>query len=231
MNYNHLFFDLDHTLWDFETNAHECLEEIYFSYRLESLGVDNTQSFLDTFSEVNRQYWAMLENNDISAEELKRQRFKVTLQRLGVEIDFDFGLKMTDTFLALLPHKKALIEGTIEILEYLKPKYNLHIISNGWYDIQIKKMESSAIHHYFDEIITHEKVNALKPNKAIFDYAVLATNTETEQCLMIGDNYEADVLGAMNAGIDAVFYNPDQLDFDSKPTFEIRDLRELMELL
>jgi HAD superfamily hydrolase (TIGR01549 family) len=133
--------------------------------------------------------------------------------------------------LELLPRKAHLIEGTIELLEYLLPNYELHIISNGWQDIQVNKMKSSEIHHYFGEIITNELAGTRKPDRRIFDYAVEVTNANLSESLMIGDNYEADILGAINASMDTVFYNPDNIPTSEKPTFEIKQLIELKEIL
>lgn len=229
--YQHLFFDLDHTLWDFERNSHECLIEIYEQFNLKSLGINELEAFLSKFSEINKLHWDLLEKKEITIDQLRRRRFTETLEPFGVIIDEEFGLKINDTFLALLPHKSHLIEGAIEVLEYLKPKYELHIISNGWQEIQIRKMESSAILHYFNEIITNERAEARKPDKQIFEYAINLTNASLSNSLMIGDNYEADIKGAMNANLDTVFYNPEKQSIIEKPTFEILNLVDLKDFL
>ncbi len=230
-NYQHLFFDLDHTLWDFEQNAHDCLIEIYDHFNLAAIGVEEVTDFCAKFSKVNHHYWALLEQKIITADELRRGRFKTTFANLGIEVEEAFGLAMNDFFLKALPHKKALIEGAIEVLDYLKPKYPLHILSNGHEALQMKKMESSGIAHYFEEIITFDKAKALKPDKAIFDYALQCTNASLSSSLMIGDNYEADIKGAMNAALDTVFYNPAQQKTREKPTFDIVELVEIKRFL
>jgi YjjG family noncanonical pyrimidine nucleotidase len=230
-SYDHLFFDLDHTLWDFEGNALECLAEMYENFNLLSLGVENFDDFYINFSEANRHYWALLERKEITVDELRKKRFKTAFHKLGIDITEEFGLKMTDVFLELLPHKTKLIEGTIEVLDYLKPHYQLHIISNGWQDIQVKKMENSGILHYFDAIITNEIANARKPEKGIFDHALKQTNASFSRSLMIGDNYEADILGAKNADFDTVFYNPEKQETIEKPTFEIFKLTDMKAFL
>jgi YjjG family noncanonical pyrimidine nucleotidase len=230
-SYEHLFFDLDHTLWDFEGNALECLAEMYKNFKLKSLGVESFDAFYINFSEANRYYWALLERKEITVEQLRRSRFKAAFQKLGIDITEEFSLKMTEVFLDLLPQKKRLIEGTIDILDYLKPRYQLHIISNGWQGIQVKKMENSGILHYFDAIITNEIANARKPEKGIFDFALKQANAPISNSLMIGDNYEADILGAKNADFDTVFYNPEKQETVEKPTFEIFKLTDMKAFL
>lgn len=231
MTYKHLFFDLDHTLWDFERNAHECLHEIYDIHHLKGLGVSSLADFLTNFSEINKKYWEMLEKNEITIEQLRRRRFQEAINKSGADIDEEFGLKVNDSFLELLPHKAHLIDGAIKILDYLAPRYELHIISNGWQDVQVQKLKSSEITHYFGEIITNERANARKPDKQIFEYAIQTTNASIDSSLMIGDNYEADIRGAMNANLDTVFYNPDKIKISEKPTFEIIHLEELIDIL
>ena len=231
MTYKHLFFDLDHTLWDFERNSAECLADIYEQFRFKSLNISSLDAFQSEFSIVNKYYWSLLESNKITHHELRQRRFRDTLLNLGADVDEDFGLEINEYFLGILPKKAHLIEGTVEVLEYLLPNYELHIISNGWQDIQVNKMKSSEIRHYFGEIITNELAGTRKPDRRIFDYAVELTNANLAESLMIGDNYEADILGAISANMNTVFYNPDAITTTQKPTFEIKKLVELMEIL
>ncbi len=231
MPYKHLFFDLDHTLWDFERNSAECLADIYDVFKFKSLNISTLEDFQQEFSIVNKYHWQLLESNQITHEELRRRRFKETLQNLGADVDEDFGLEINEYFLQLLPQKAHLIEGALEILDYLLPKYELHIISNGWQDIQINKMKSAEIHHYFDKIITNELAGTRKPDRRIFDYSIAITNANLAESIMIGDNYEADILGAISANLDTVFYNPENLPTGQKPTFEINKLVELKVIL
>jgi YjjG family noncanonical pyrimidine nucleotidase len=231
MNYKHLFFDLDHTLWDFEKNSAECLADIYDVFKFKDLNISSLDAFQQEFSVVNKHYWSLLESNQITHHELRQRRFRDTLINLGADIDENFGLEINEYFLDLLPRKAHLIDGAVELLEYLLPNYELHIISNGWQDIQVNKMKSSEIHHYFGEIITNELAGTRKPDRRIFDYAVEVTKATLAESLMIGDNYEADILGAISANMDTVFYNPDNIPIGQKPTFEIKRLIELKEIL
>ena len=247
--YRHIFFDLDHTLWDFERNANECLVEIYEKFSLKSLSpktenelsnsltINKLDDFLLAFDTENRKLWSLLDKRKITHQELRKRRFKESLAVLEIEVDEDFSDKMNDEFLRLLPLKSHLIDGAIEVLDYLLPKYNLHIITNGFDEIQATKMASAEIQHYFGEVITNEKANARKPEKEIFEFALKTANAKLEESIMIGDNYEADILGAISAGMDSVFYNADNTErrpqqvTHQKPTFEIFHLVELMEIL
>jgi YjjG family noncanonical pyrimidine nucleotidase len=229
--YKHLFFDLDHTLWDFEQNAHDCLLELYERFNLKALGVEDALLFCEKFSEANKICWALLEQKLITTDQLRRKRFKDTFANVGVEIEEALGLEMNAVFLELLPIQKGLIEGTIEVLDYLRPNYQLHILSNGYQELQKQKMQSSGILHYFEEIITIDNAKALKPDKAIFDYALKSANAAVSNSLMIGDNYEADIKGAINANFDVVFYNPAGQKTVEKPTFDILKLTELKTFL
>ncbi len=226
-SYEHLFFDLDHTLWDFEENAKTCLLEMYDHFNLQSIGLEDVTAFCQEFSEANQHYWALLERKEITVEDLRRRRFKTAFANLGIEITESFSVEMTQVFLELLPQKDCLIEGAIDVLEYLKPNYQLHILSNGWQELQVQKMQSSGILHYFDVLVTFEKANARKPEKAIFDYALHHANASLSNSLMIGDNYEADIKGAINAHWNTVFYNPEKIETVLKPTYDIGSLIEL----
>jgi YjjG family noncanonical pyrimidine nucleotidase len=241
--YKHIFFDLDHTLWDFERNANECLAEIYEKFSLKnlsqkqeskndnSLTINNLDDFLLAFDVENRKLWSLLDKRLITHQELRKRRFKEALAALEIEVSEDFSDKINEEFLRLLPQKSHLIDGALEVLDYLLPKYHLHIITNGFDEIQATKIASSEIQHYFGEVITNEKANARKPEKEMFEFALKTTNSKLEDSIMIGDNYEADILGAISAGMDTIFYNPAEEEFTQKPTFEISHLLELKKIL
>ncbi|SOE20957.1 putative hydrolase of the HAD superfamily [Spirosomataceae bacterium TFI 002] len=203
-----LYFDLDHTLWDFEANSKECLVQIYDE--LLSKEVDfSTSDFVDTFSVVNRNMWAALEREEITHDYLRENRFKTTLAQLNHGIQAEKGKKLNDLFLELLPTKTTLIPNAIEILDYCKSKYNLHIISNGFYEVQLRKMRGSGIFHYFSEIVTNEIAGARKPSKDIFNYAMTASKCKAQDAVMIGDSYDADIFGAKNVGMKAIYFAPE----------------------
>lgn len=229
--YTHIFFDLDHTLWDFEKNADECLQEIFETNQLAQRGIESYQLFFDTFSEINKGLWKLLDNCQITHQDLRVQRFKKALAALGIEIDEEYSNDLNEQFLVLLPQKAHLMDGAKDILDYLQDKYQLHIISNGYDDVQARKMKSSEIFHYFDVIATNEKANARKPHPDIFNYALQSAGATLEESLMVGDNFEADILGALAAGMDCVFYNPEGISFTATPTHSITHLNELRNFL
>jgi putative hydrolase of the HAD superfamily len=227
--YRHLFFDLDHTLWDFEKNADETLRHLYelHGFARYSFTVD---TFIARYSEVNHALWRLYQANKISQSDLRSIRFSRTLTKLGVpeaEIPADISAQFTD----ILPQKSAVFPYTHEVLDYLKPKYTLHLITNGFQDIQHIKLASSRLTDYFQEVITSEHSGCLKPDRRIFEFAMQRCNTTAGECLMIGDNLECDVLGAYNVGMDQVYFNPDKRRHSAEVTYEITCLSELKSFL
>lgn len=200
----HVFFDLDHTLWDFERNSEVCLQEIYQS-RLTPF-VDY-KSFIDTFRVINRGLWRALEMNQITHDELRRVRFGNALKKLGVTCSDEDSLSMNEDFMHLLPQQKHLMNGAIEVLDYLGEKYTLHLISNGYLPIQTKKMQQSGILHYFDQIITSDVADSRKPDKKIFDFALQAAGSTNQNSIYIGDDEIADKEGAFNAEMPFIYYD------------------------
>ncbi len=227
----HIFFDLDHTLWDFERNSRECLVEIHEAFGLITHGVNTAEEFIEAFLPVNYSLWNLLDTGVISHQELRQRRFGEALAKLNVNIPAEKSLEMNAFFLQSLPSKTHLIEGGKEVLEYLHDKYALHIISNGFHEVQLRKMKSSGIHDYFREIVTNETANARKPDKAIFDYALRAAGAHTSNSVMIGDNFDADIAGSLNAGLPCIYYNPGPIPGTGDGHREIKSLSELINLL
>ncbi|SFD33196.1 putative hydrolase of the HAD superfamily [Chitinophaga sp. CF118] len=233
MKYKHIFFDLDHTLWDFEANSSEVLEELYYHHGLESRGVSSFDAFYKSFSVHNEKLWDRFRKGFINRNELRVKRFRVTL------LDFKIGDdKLSEAmgvqFLELLPTKTILFPHAKEVLEYLTAKdYPIHLITNGFEQTQLHKMRSSGIDHFFTHVITSESVGSLKPYREIFDFAISRAAATTDTSIMIGDALDIDVLGAFNAGIDQVYFNPLSLATtgDLKPTYTIQSLHELKEIL
>lgn len=228
--YQHLFFDLDHTLWDHETNAHISLEEVYHHFKLNQFGIDSVTKFQQIFSEVNAQLWTQYERNQITSDKLRHARFRLILSQFGVKNHFLCD-DISEYYLNICPRKPNLIPSAMEVLEYLAPKYKMHLITNGFSDIQGLKMAAGGITHFFEEVITSQRAGEKKPNRQIFDFALKTAKAEAQNSLMIGDNPEADIAGALNAGIDAAWFNPDNQGFDVKPTYQIRHLKELLKIL
>ncbi|MGI4871918.1 MAG: YjjG family noncanonical pyrimidine nucleotidase [Janthinobacterium lividum] len=228
--YRHLFFDLDHTLWDFETNATETLQQLFHDHNLARHGF-SLKAFTTRYNEVNHALWRLYQNNKISQQQLRNVRFVRTLTKLGVpetEVPADISAQFT----AILPLKSAVFPHTYEVLQYLTDKgYILHLITNGFQDIQHIKLASSGLTHYFQQVITSEASGHLKPDPRMFTHALQQAGATAAESLMIGDNLECDVLGAYNAGIDQVYFNPDKRRHFAQITHEISSLDELRNFL
>lgn len=229
--YKNLFFDLDHTLWDFNRNSAESIFELYETHRLREAGVPSAAAFSQQFITINRQLWADFDQNRVTHGFIREHRFPMVLTALGVT-DPLVSTGLNEAYLSLLPRKPHLMEATRDILDYLHGRYPMHIITNGFDDIQAIKMASANITHYFEHVVTIETAGAKKPDPRMFRYAMTLSGARPETSLMIGDNYEADIRGANAVGMDTVFYNPtgDSIGTD-KPTYEIRHWSELKTIL
>jgi putative hydrolase of the HAD superfamily len=225
--YQHLFFDLDHTLWDYERSAAETLTELHGAFGLANKGIESAAAFVATFKDVNQRIWALYDHDKITQADLRFYRFRWVFDALSVA-DYSVCDDLNAAFLEKCARKPHLIPQAKETLEYLYGKYPLHLITNGFEDVQRLKISSSGIEHYFNEIITSQRANAKKPHPQIFEYALGAVKSQASACLMIGDNLETDVKGAVAAQIDVVHYNP-----ESAPSvvYSITHLNELTRLL
>ena len=225
--YKHLFFDLDHTLWDFDANAKEALTDVYAEFNLAERYIAPFETFYERYLYHNKILWDRYHNGFITSEELKWKRMWRTLLDFKVG-DETLSRGMSNSFLEILPTKKRIFEYTFEILDYLTNKgYALHLITNGFEKTQWSKLKNSGLDKYFDQVITSEASNSLKPKKEIFDFALVKANAIIEESIMLGDNLDADIRGAINAGMDTVFVNHINETTDLKPTYIIRHLKEL----
>ncbi|NJB72767.1 putative hydrolase of the HAD superfamily [Saonia flava] len=198
-----VFFDLDHTLWDFEKNSALTFGKILSENRI---NVD-LASFLEVYVPTNLAYWKLYREEKVTKEELRYQRLKITFDSLNCSVsDGDINL-LAEEYIIHLSSYNHVFDGTLEILEYLKPKYSLHIITNGFQEIQEKKMKNSKIHAYFDQIIDSEMAGVKKPNPIIFKLALDKSGANVSKSLMIGDNLEADILGARAVGFHTLHFN------------------------
>ena len=227
--YKSIFFDLDHTLWDFETNSKEALLELHHSYQLTHHGI-LPQEFLLAFKKINTGLWHLYDTGQIKQEVIRHQRFHRVFQEFGVE-QYELSLQFSNDYVSISPKKKNLLPHAKEVLDYLKPNYPMHIITNGFSEIQATKLNSSGIHHYFKSIVTSEKAEHKKPSKEIFDYALRENDLVPHEVVMIGDNLLTDMAGASNAGIDTIYFNPEKISHQELITHEVFSLHELMLLL
>ncbi|TMI73456.1 MAG: noncanonical pyrimidine nucleotidase, YjjG family [Bacteroidetes bacterium] len=232
MKYLHLFFDLDHTLWDFEANARATLLELHNSLQLKDRGVHDFELFYRNYLMHNEKLWERYRNGYIKQEELRVKRMWLSLLDFKIADD-KLAEEMSIRFLDLLPTRTLVFPYTIEILEYLIDKnYSLHLITNGFEKTQHSKLKYSGLSKYFKEVITSEGSNSLKPQKEIFEYAFQKTGARPHQSIMIGDTIEVDILGALNAGIDQVHVNhltdkPVPVVDTQLPTHTVYSLKEL----
>ncbi len=225
----HIFFDLDHTLWDFERNAEETLEELFHQYGFrEKLKIASFPVFMDCYSRNNQRVWALYHNGKIDKTELRRARFADTFTELGVD-PMLFPAEFEQDYLRICPHKTNLFPYTHETLSYLKDRYVLHLISNGFKDAAEIKVAKTGLQAYFDQIIISEVVGVHKPNPAIFAHALQVAGADCTESVMIGDSLEADIYGAQAFGMDAIFFNPKDADVPADVPHSIRELRTLMQ--
>ena len=231
MAYKDLFFDLDHTLWDFETNSKETIQELYITHRLADLGIVDFDGFYSTYSAHNHRLWDRYTKGFIKQEELRWKRVYLSLLDFKVANE-PLAKAMSQAYLEILPNKTHLFPYTIEILEYLKQKeYKMHLITNGFESVQFKKIKNSGLADYFIEVITSEASNSLKPQKEIFEYALKNTNASIDESIMIGDNESADIQGGINIGMDTIFVNHIQVVPTVPATYTITHLKELENIL
>lgn len=225
--YSTLFFDLDHTLWDYETNSKETLGELYIQYDLVSKGVHALEPFQDEFRKVNTDLWFLYDRGMIDSDTIRKERFKRILERFHA-YEENLSEDLSRDYLYQCPRKGKLMPYAIEILAYLKQKkYNLTVITNGFEEIQHMKLTAGNLHGYFDHIITSQKAGHRKPSKEIFEFALRNHGAACHEAIMIGDNLITDIGGSRNASIDNVFYNSEAITHDDTPDYEIHSLLEL----
>ncbi|MGN6395367.1 MAG: YjjG family noncanonical pyrimidine nucleotidase [Mucilaginibacter sp.] len=228
--YKHIFFDLDHTIWDFDKNAEETLHELYEIYRLSEIGLPSAAIFIETYTRNNHKLWAEYHTGKITKTELRETRFKRTFIELGVPPDV-LPVAFEDDYVKLCPTKTNLFPHAHETLQYLQSKYKLHLISNGFKEASTLKIGNTNIAQYFEQVIISEVVGVNKPDKAIFEHALNVAGAEKNESIMIGDSLEADVYGALNFGMDAIYFNPFNAPKPHDVPLQINGLKQLMEML
>ena len=231
MAYKDLFFDLDHTLWDFELNSKETMQELYSTHHIAALGITDFDAFFNIYTAHNHRLWDRYSKGFIKQEELRWKRIYLSLLDFKIANE-QLSKEMSLEFLQILPTKKKLFPHTIEILNYLKDKnYKMHLITNGCESVQMQKIKNAEIAHYFTEVVTSETSNSLKPNKEIFEFALKTANATLSESIMIGDNETADIQGGINIGMDTVFVNHLNVAPTIPATYTITHLKELEALL
>lgn len=228
--YRHIFFDLDHTLWDFHKNSEETINELHIEFSLTNLGINNLKQFIEAYWKINDNHWEQYRKGVIKKEFLRVNRFYETFKVFKI-YDYSFAERFAEAYVAICPDKTNLVSFTIDVLNYLKPRYTLHIITNGFEEAQYRKLNSTGIANYFTRIITSEKAGCQKPGRQIFNFALEQAGAFSHNSIIIGDNLEADILGGKEAGWGQVYYNPERKKHDHTITHEINCLSELKNIL
>ena len=228
--YKHIFFDLDRTLWDFDAAAEVAFERIYEQYNLKSLGIPSAHEFHEVYHPLNERLWELYREDKINKADLNRTRFLKPLEHYGIH-DVELADHLSEDYVYWTPRIVRLVPGTMELLEYLKPKYHLHLITNGFEEVQDTKLTLSGMKPYFETLTVSEEVGVKKPNPEIFQYALRKAHATAEESLMIGDEMAVDIDGARAAGIDTVLFNPRGEKIDGERTFEVRNLLEIKQIL
>lgn len=221
-NIKDVFFDLDHTLWDFDKNSKITFENIFARNHPEVV----IDSFIAHYIPINQACWKLYQYDKITHQQLRYDRLKLSFDAIGYEIsDAEIDV-ISNQYIDLLTENNHLFEGTFEILEYLNKKYKLHVITNGFAHVQVKKLTNANLNTYFSTVTNSEMAGVKKPNPIIFEYALDLAKANKETSIMIGDSIEADVLGALEAGIDAIYFNESKQLVDNN----IKQINHLLEL-
>ena len=227
MNYKNLFFDLDDTIWAFSQNARDTFEEVYHTHNFHKY-FDSFDHYYALYQKRNVELWVEYGDGKITKEELNAERFYYPLSVVGID-DKYLAQQYASDFFEIIPTKSRLMPHAKEVLEYLSPKYNLYILSNGFRELQFKKMRSAGVEHFFKKVVLSEDIGVMKPWPQIFNFALSATQSEMRDSLMIGDSWDADIVGAQGVGLHQVYYNVvGRTEFPFHPTYKITDLQELI---
>lgn len=228
--YKNLFIDLDNTIYDFSGASRESFRETYDLLHYERY-FDSFEHYLSLYEPYNLELWRIYGEGKITKEELNRRRYSHPLECVGVN-----DQKLADTFcreaLGRIPTKGPLMPGALELLKYLRPKYNMYILSNGFKELQSRKMRTAGIDGYFDALILSEDIGINKPNRELYEYALVRTGSKLNESLMIGDMFDTDIVGAANIGMEQMYYNPKEKKGHAfSPTYEVTHLLQIKEIL
>jgi len=206
-NLKHIFFDLDDTIWDFEKNSERILSKLFDEQKLETKLSSDFITYFFAYKKRNAELWQLYNTKKITKDELRKRRFHETFLQFGYN-DFDLSYFISEEYIKQSPFGTDLKKGSIELLETLRKDYKLHIITNGFKEVQHIKLQQCDLNKYFNQIIISEDIGCNKPDIKIFREAERLGNTSKEECLMIGDNFNTDIVGSKNAGWQSIWYNP-----------------------
>jgi len=224
--YKHLFFDLDRTLWDFDSSSRQTFDELFRIYHLDKYGIASVDAFTEVYHKHNNYFWDLYRKGAIKKEVLRGIRFVETLKSFNID-NPELADNLTEDYLYHSPRNVFLFPNTHETLTYLQKKVTMHLITNGFDEVQKIKLEESGLRKYFTTVVTSEEAGVKKPDIRIFEFAMNKAQAQATESLMVGDDLEADIEGARQVGMDQVFFNPEKVSYNDKTTFEIADLIEL----
>ncbi len=224
-NIQHIFFDLDHTLWDFEKNSQETLHQLFYELGL-NLQIKSFERFIKKYREINSRYWNLYRQNLVTKEQVRNGRFKDTIDFFKLPNSTELSNQLSQQYISISPTKTHLFPNTHQILSKLKQKYSLHIITNGFVEVQHTKLEKSNLKQYFDVVVCSEETGKKKPHKDVFNLALKNANASPFNSAMVGDNLEADILGAKRIGMKTIWFNPNEKSTKKNVT-QIKHLKQL----
>jgi putative hydrolase of the HAD superfamily len=227
--YKHLFFDLDNTLWDFKANAREAFSDIFNKLGLFA-GIPDLNKFLLIYEKYNEHLWSEYRKGNVKKDYLRSERIVLAFKEMGID-DPVLSRQVAEQYVNIAPQKANLFPGVHETLRYLYSRYKLYILTNGFAEVQVQKVNNCGIQVYFTKLFMAEMVGYQKPDKRFFEYAIKSVHAHKNECLMIGDDIETDIKGALNAGIDQVYFNPGKIKCAIQPTCEIDSIASLMKIL
>lgn len=225
--YTHIFFDLDRTIWDFDRNSAEVIAELFKEFDIGQKTGADFHTFHEIYLEENHQLWELYLCHEITKDQLRSSRFNNTFGRFGFS-DAKLGVQLEELYIARSPYKKQLFPDALNVLEYLNKKYSLHIITNGFREVQHTKLNSCGLTGFFGSVVISEELGINKPDPRIFRYAAENANADINTCLMIGDDYEVDILGARNSGMDAVWFNHCRVKVPEFSMFNLKDVFDFL---
>ena len=228
--YTTLFIDLDDTIYDFSAASRESFHETYDQLHYERY-FNSFEHYLSLYEPYNLELWHLYGEGKITKEELNKRRYSHPLEMVGIR-----NQELADTFcreaLGRIPTKGNLVTGAIELLEYLRPKYAMYILSNGFKELQSRKMRTAGIDSYFDGLILSEDIGVNKPGRALYEHAMQISCAQLDASLMIGDMFDTDIIGAANIGMDSLYFNPKgKSGHPFTPTYEVKTLLQIKEIL
>ncbi|MEA1874414.1 MAG: YjjG family noncanonical pyrimidine nucleotidase [Bacteroidota bacterium] len=232
--YTDLFFDLDRTLWDFERNSRETFMELYHKYQL-TQQYGSFDLFYSTYREYNKELWMLYRSEKITKDELSWKRFDLTLKDIDID-DEKLARNLSKDYLTISPTKQKVFPHTFLSLTFLNKQYNLNLITNGFKEVQLKKLENCGLTHFFKHIFISEEIGYLKPHVKFFEHVLKVTGANPKNSIVIGDDLMVDIKGAAEAGMDSIWINHqkldlDELDLDFSPTHEVASLKNLIHIL